>query len=106
VAFKHPPHYNVRSRPNKLAKGMTQTAYGCGHVGKTSPDANKLGVYGTCDALARGINWRTERTGETCSCCGNRLHTKRLSKYGRIRLNSLRRRRGDKLKALAKGELI
>lgn len=83
-----------RSRPTKLSIGMSYTGFRSNH--NFSKDALSLAVRGT-NAKWSVLMFRvTSNDSGTCVCCGQKLRTLRLNDKGRLRLNSLKRRRAKR----------
>lgn len=80
------PDHVLRNRPNKLAKGMTNTLYRSGH--KLNADAQRLSVRGTLDRLDSFIG--ISKPG-LCPCCQAKTGPRVLSDMGRTRLAKQRR---------------
>jgi len=93
----------VRSRPNKLAKGMTRTFNRHDRSrSKVSDVALALAVKGTTDTLAGRFYYymKLAQTNPTpCRCCGQ-LSPKKyiLNSAGRNKLRVLRDRRANRIK--------
>ena len=85
------PAFNIDSRPNKTARGMTKTSYRSDHVGHQSDDACRLSVRGTTDTL-HGLTYCVEII--PCPCCGGKTPNckRRLNDMGRKRLRVARAR--------------
>lgn len=80
----------LRNRHTRTAKGMTRTAYRSGH-NLSESGALALSVRGTCDALAYGFMFRTQR--QPCGACGCKCRGPlALNDKGRARLARLRDR--------------
>lgn len=79
-----------RSRPNRVAAGMSYTAERSNH--KLSKDALILAVRGTTETHGRGA-WMliTSKAAGDCRCCGQSTKRYCLTDHGRKKLNRLRR---------------
>ncbi len=81
----HVPDHVWRNRPNKIARGMTATAYRQGrNVGGLSIDVIRLSVFGTCDRLN---SYRAQIPAiarpTVCPCCGGKSGKLALTDAGR-----------------------
>lgn len=79
----------LRSRPNKIARGMTRTSYRSNQVARMSDDAIHLSVAGTIDSLRPRFLYRTHRL--PCACCGAKTGKWALNDRGRRQLARKRR---------------